>query len=56
MAKACKTVMHRLEVEDGFRVLCTRDSMHTLRLYKTITAELQVPSSEAAALKILPSL
>ena len=42
MAKACKTALHRLEVEDGFRVLRTPDSAHTFRLYKRITDALQV--------------
>lgn len=42
MAKACKTVMHRLEVEDGFRVLRTSDSTQTFRMYQRITNALQV--------------
>ena len=42
MAKACKTALHRLEVEDGFRVLRTPNSAHTFRLYKRITDALQV--------------
>lgn len=42
MAKACKTTMHRLEIEDGFRVLRTSDSAHTFRLYQRITNALKV--------------
>ena len=46
MAKACKTAMHRLEVEDGFRVLRTSDSAHTFRLYQRITNALQASPNQ----------
>ena len=41
MAKACKTAMHRVEVEDGFRVLRTTDSSQTFRLYHRLTVALK---------------
>lgn len=52
MAKACKTAMHRLEVEDGFRVLRTSDATHTFRLYQHITLALQACPSSSAQLSI----
>ena len=54
MAKACKTAMHRLEVEDGFRVLRTSDSAHTFRLYQRITNALQASHVQSGT--FLPTL
>jgi len=41
MGKSCKTAMHRLEVEDGYRVQRTSNCHGTFLLYKQITDALQ---------------
>lgn len=48
MAKACKTAMHRVEIEDGFRVLRTTDSSQTFRLYQRLTNALKVPMKHSS--------